>query len=221
MHKVAGTDWPPDAVVHHNTSVSLGSIFEACRIVLQIKKVEEELPPFSGGRSFELADLNATLARLLEQTIVPDPMLWTAHVLIVPDILVTYRSHYCRPLGLMFDTDATQDRPTRQGCAIAYRRVQSEPRLYLRTVAHELGHVFNLGHPGEGNEPFSPDAVNTLMVPTEYLRPPHRIPDTLKFCFAAIQRNWLAQVPDVYIRPGACGYGARPENWPTAFLPIS
>ncbi|MCY2966470.1 MAG: hypothetical protein NT069_23035 [Planctomycetota bacterium] len=118
-------------------------------------------------------------------------------------------SRYRRPLGLMFDTGAsdTDGRP-REGCAIAYRRVGTDPRAYLRTVAHELGHVFNLGHPGEGLEPFGQDSFNTLMVPTESLNPARA-----EFRFTESQRDWLANGPEDYVRPGGQEYGTRPADW--------
>ena len=49
------------------------------------------------------------------------------------------------PQGLMFDVGG------RQGCAVFVRAIESsfladKERLLIRTIAHELGHVFNLAH---------------------------------------------------------------------------
>jgi hypothetical protein len=206
-------------------SISLESLFRECGIALHIEKVEVELPYLPGGRSYELADLYAALNQILTRTAASSLMSdsvsdlsWVAHALIVPDLLIIHHSRYRRPLGLMFDTNSAWGRSGRQGCAIAYQRVRTEPRLYLRTIAHELGHIFNLGHPGEGTEPFSPDAINTVMIPTENLRPRHQIPDTLEFRFAAAQRHWLVHAPDRYVCPGGAEYGSRPPNWSAALI---
>ena len=218
MRKVIGTDWPPDTVLHRNSEVSLEKIFAACGIALKIEKVNSDLPGLPGGRSFEIADLYAMLEATSMQEHLP-VLPWIATVFIVPEILITHDYRYRRPFGLMFDTNTTEVRKqTRRGCAIAYNRVRTEPKVFLRTLAHELGHIFNLGHPGEDAEPFSVDAINTLMVPTKNLRPPNRLPETIEFRFSLLQREWLKSAPDDYVRPGGFEYGTKPANWPEAFI---
>jgi hypothetical protein len=217
MYKVIGTEWPPDIIIDRNSEFSLKAIFSECGIALQVEKVDDNLSGLPGGRSFEIADLYTVLETTRMQNL-SDDLSWIATVLIVPEISITLNYRYRHPLGLMFDTNTTgTNKQTRRGCAIAYQRVRTEPKSFLRTLAHELGHIFNLGHPGEDAEPFSRDAINTLMVPTEHLRPPNRIPETIEFRFSSLQREWLKHAPDDYVRPGGLKYGARPENWPTAF----
>jgi hypothetical protein len=218
MRKVIGTDWPPDVINHRNSEVSLEAIFGECGISLQIEKVDTDLAGLPGGRSFEIADLYAVLEETLMQQHLPD-MPWCVTVLIVPEISIALNYRYLRPFGLMFDTKTTRsNQQTRRGCAIAYNRLRTEPKVFLRTLAHELGHIFNLGHPGEDTEPFSVDAINTLMVPTKNLRPPNRLPETIEFRFSLLQREWLKSAPDDYVRPGGFEYGTRPANWPEAFI---
>jgi hypothetical protein len=218
MRKVIGTDWPPDVINHRNSEVSLEAIFGECGISLQIEKVDTDLASLPGGRSFEVADLYV----VLEETRMPQHlpnMPWCVTVLIVPEISIALNYRYLSPFGLMFDTKTTgTNQQTRRGCAIAYNRVRTEPKVFLRTLAHELGHIFNLGHPGEDAEPFSIDAINTLMVPTKNLRPPNRLPETIEFRFSLLQCEWLKSAPDDYVRPGGFEYGTRPANWPEAFI---
>jgi hypothetical protein len=218
IYKVVGTEWPADVIAHRNSEVSLKTIFGECGIALQVEKVKDDLSGLPGGRSFEIADLYAVLETNRMQNL-SDDLSWTATVLIVPEILIALNYRYLRPFGLMFDTKTTgSNQQTRRGCAIAYNRVRTEPKVFLRTLAHELGHIFNLGHPGEDAEPFSVDAINTLMVPTKNLRPPNRLPETIEFRFSLLQREWLKSAPDDYVRPGGFEYGTKPANWPEAFI---
>lgn len=213
IRKGAGLGWPPDAVSHRGELVSLQGVFHEAGMVLEIERIDAALPGLPGGRAFEPADLHAALVSTLTLAGV-DETSWTACVLVVPEIVTSCGSRLRRPLGLMFDTGAFDaDGRPRQGCAVAGWRF-SDPRVFLRTVAHELGHVFNLAHPGEGAEPFGRDAVNTLMVPSEALRPSNRLPETIAFRFTPAQRHWLAHAPEPYVRPGGLEYGCRPPHWP-------
>lgn len=214
FQKVAGTSWPPAVVTHRGVTVSLGSIFADAGLTLELRNLDDDLPRLSGGRSFEPADLRAGLLSTIDvqRTVSADS--WGACVLIVPEIITVANGRFSRPLGLMFDVSASDSgTQPRQGCAIAWRRVQDDDRTYLRTVAHELGHVFNLRHPGEGGEPYPRDAVNTLMVPNQYLRPAERYPENIEFRFSSADQTWLQQAPEHYVKPGGADYGARPLDW--------
>lgn len=214
FRKVVGTTWPPEVVTHRGASVSLYDIFAEAGIFLKCVWLDDDLAAPTGGRSFEPADLRSVLSSTLTRQDRIKSSDWAACVLIVPEILTVASGRFSRPLGLMFDT-TTSDSGTkpRQGCAIAWRRVQDDERTYLRTVAHELGHVFNLRHPGEAGEPYPRDAVNTLMVPNQYLRPAERYPETIEFRFSSADRTWLQHAPEHYVKPGGADYGARPPDW--------
>lgn len=214
FRKVAGTTWPPDVLTHRGAVVSLVDIFAEAGIFLHCLWLDDDLASPVGGRSFEPADLRSALCSTLTKYNSMKTAEWAACILIVPEILTVANGRFSRPLGLMFDTTASDSgiKP-RQGCAISWRRVQDDDRTYLRTLAHELGHVFNLRHPGEAGEPFAPDAVNTLMVPNQYLRPADRYPDTIEFRFSSADRTWLRYAPDDFVRPGGADYGARPTDW--------
>jgi len=214
FRKVIGAKWPPELIIHHMAAVSLVSIFDEAGVTLNCRWLDDEIPHLEGGRSFEPADLRACLRSAVSIQSSDDQSDWTAYVLIVPEIITVANGRFSRPLGLMFDVTASESgMPPRQGCAIAWRRVQDDGRTYLRTVAHELGHVFNLRHPGDSGEPYPQDAVNTLMVPNQYLRPTERYPETIEFRFSLADRAWLSQAPEHYVRPGGADYGARPPDW--------
>jgi len=120
-----------------------------------------------------------------------------------------------RPLGLMFATGEGAKRcGPRTGCAIAYARVHDQPKVYLRTVAHELGHVFNLAHPGSGGEALEADAANSLMAPLSDLRPNDQLSEAIEFRFSRRDMHWLTHAPEEFVRPGGCEFGARPPDWP-------
>lgn len=214
IRKVAGTNWPPEVVTHGGAKVGLVDIFAEAGIFLQCLRLEEDLAPPAGGRSFEPADLSSVLRSTLTNHNPTNHKDWIACLLVVPEILNVSHGRFSRPLGLMFDiTTSDSGTKPRQGCAIAWRRVQNDDRTYMRTVAHELGHVFNLRHPGEAGEPYPTDAINTLMVPNQYLRAPDRYPENIEFRFSSADRAWLQHAPVHYVKPGGADFGARPPDW--------
>jgi len=214
LRKVVAANWPPEVVTHRGASVGLVDIFAEAGVSLHCTMLDDVIVPPAGGRSFEVADLRSVLVSTLTKHTSIGTTEWIACILIVPEILTVTNGRFTRPLGLMFDVTASDSgTKARQGCAIACRRVQDDDRTYLRTVAHELGHVFNLRHPGEAGEPYPRDAMNTLMVPNQYLRPAERYPDSIEFRFSSADRAWLQHAPDYYVRPGGADYGARPPDW--------
>jgi len=141
---------------------------------------------------------------------------WLAHVLIVPAVSYQDNGSIQRPYGVMYDFGAHDlDGRPREGCAIAYARVRCDDRLYLRTLAHELGHVFNLLHPSDDDPP--QPIGTTVMNRTVDLRNPRRrlgrFPENIAWEFSARDREWLSSAPDDYVRPGGQPYGARPADW--------
>jgi hypothetical protein len=109
----------------------------------------------------------------------------------------------------MFDCGAADlDGVPREGCAVAWNRVCADPRIGLHTLAHELGHVFNLRHPHEDSPP--EHHGRTLMFETRVLARSRAFPADIEFDFSSTGKAWLADGPDDFVRPGGRPYGARP-----------
>lgn len=213
LSRVDGTEWPPEFIMQRGNRLCLISLFHAAGITLQIKKHKTEIPDLPGGRAFERTDLQMALAAAMTAHRA-GASTWIAGLLIVPEIRTVVGGRSRNPLGLMFSNEAGSNGcGPREGCAIAYRQVHDQPNVYLRTVAHELGHVFNLAHPGSGGEPMEPDAANSLMVPLADLRPSYRLSEAMEFRFSRRDLHWLTNAPEEFVRPGGREFGARPSNW--------
>jgi hypothetical protein len=87
------------------------------------------------------------------------------------------------------------------------------PRAYLRTTAHEVGHVFNQFHP-EDEDPYGYPIDNSIMTRTPCVAvviagpetlntfPPKVFPDDIQLSFNDINRHHLIHSPDPVVRPG-------------------
>lgn len=115
------------------------------------------------------------------------------------------------PLGVMFDFEKFDDSdPTdrhREGCAVAVRRLealakaknQSFDALCLRSIAHEMGHTFNLLH-----QPYGQGA--SVMHETLDLLQRNQLRKRAAFSFAADDRQWLTSGSEEWVRPGGADY---------------
>jgi hypothetical protein len=209
LRKTEGLAWPPLEVMHEGERLTLEGLFRDSGVALEVVRSGPDLVPSLSNRPFGRADLRAAMSST--RRAVPEREgEWVAVVLVVPRICESTTGRAARPLGVTFGREDLG----RDACAIAADTLGSDPRGLLRTLAHELGHLFNLGHPGEGAEPFDPDARNTVMVPTDRLSPPGRCPEPAEFRFTMRQRDWLTNIPEPFVRPGELPFGARPKWWP-------
>jgi hypothetical protein len=212
FRKVQGTEWPIGDSSADGPE-SLPEIFRRSGIHLDCRFSSTDLAAHPRGFPFDLTDLH----RLLTQ---PDPSrvtlnspgsnaMWTATVLVVPSIAYLTGRTVRRPLGVMFDVGAADlNHVPREGCAVAWNAVRHDTRVYKRTIAHELGHVFNLRHPPEDYPPVTQG--NTLMFETRDLMRDRAFPANIVFEFSSPHQDWLANGPDEYVRPGGVSFGQRP-----------
>jgi hypothetical protein len=207
IDKVIGTQWPPGQVQHGGNIHSLQSIYEAAGITLDVVQDDGELPVPETGANFDLALLHAYMTRHRK----PERSGWYAHILVVPNIEYVESWNVTRPLGVMYDfRSADLNNIPREGCAMSMRAVEGDPRIYLRTLAHELGHVFNLLHPKHENPPLP--IGTTLMNQTMDLQALGAFPENIDFSFSDPNRAWLREGPAPFVMPGGQPFAERPED---------
>ena len=206
--------WPPDAVEQNGRTYCLESILQSLGVECRLMRVDRPLPEHPRGLSASLVDLDD----MLRPHRVPpsDEQCWRATALLVPSIAYYSGGRVRRPMGVMFDVGDRMHR-SREGCAVACRSVANSPLLYLRSLAHELGHVFNLMHPHEDEPPLY--SGDTLMFETRCLSRSRRFPANVRFEFSDANRAWLIEAPEHFVRPGGAPYGSRPNKPTKAAFP--
>jgi hypothetical protein len=148
IRKSQNVEWPPDYVNHRGEGQTLRRIFQQLDIDLSVNHEPNEVGERAWRLSHDLIDLYDLLPR--RRTIAQGNSDWFATALIVPSIAYVSGNRVRNPQGVMFDVGSGRDGfPPRQGCALAWRTLRDDPRIYLRTLAHEVGHVLNLVHPEE------------------------------------------------------------------------
>ncbi len=206
LRKVEGLTWPTLEMGVGDQRLLERPFMEA-GIAIEVVLTGPDLTLLVSGRPFGKAELRSAL-RAVQRTVEGPENGWTAVVLLVPRLCGSAIGWAGEPLGVTFGAEDG----AREACAVAAGSIGDDPRKLLRTLAHELGHLFNLGHPGEGTEPFDADARNTLMVPSRRLEPPGRWPGPAAFRFTERQRAWLRYAPEPYVRPGGLPFGAKPAG---------
>lgn len=178
----------PKAVRHRGRSVSLSSIFKKGGIFLDVRR--RKVDPKKATATFDLAQLHR-----LMRTVPKSGNKWSATVLIVPWIQVYDNGIPLRLRGVMFDAGGGNlEGPEREGCAVSYQSVAGSAKGFLRTVAHELGHVFNLTHTGRRG--------TTIMYPTKAVVAAGDFPSNIDFSFENKDANWLRSGDAEWVRPG-------------------
>jgi hypothetical protein len=199
--------WPPQTVQYDGNEYNLESIFRSLGIHLAVRQHSVPLPDHPRGLATSLSDLHDLLQR--HKSDPEKSSAWRANVLIVPSIAYCSNGRVRRPLGIMFDIGAADSgHPASEGCAIAWRLVSGSPILYLRTLAHEIGHLFNLLHPHEDEPPVY--AGDTLMFETRHLVHSRRFPENVRLQFSDANIAWVRESPEGFVRPGGTPYGSRP-----------
>lgn len=201
------TNWLPEHVVHHSRRVTLESIFKHAGLELLVERGEETVPIPSTGEVLDLGQLHGIMTKLKRRA----SSEWSAHVLIATRIKYRAGGRPVEPLGVMYDIGtANTNNVAREGCAISFQRIRGldDDRAYLRTIAHELGHVFNLEHPEKETPPLP--SGTSIMNSTRTLQDFGGFPDNIDFVFEASQSEWLANGPADYVRPGGQPFRSRP-----------
>jgi hypothetical protein len=207
IDKVTGTAWPPERVNHRGTEHSLESVYEQAGLQLTVIRDQGDLPLPAAGPNFDLAQLHEYMTRHRK----PERAGWYAHILIVPNIEYAESWSISRPLGVMYDFRSTDvNNLPREGCAMSMRAVAHDGRVYLRTLAHELGHVFNLLHP---KHEVPPQPIGTtLMNQTVDLQTLGAFPANIEYDFSEANRDWLRTGPPEFVMPGGRPFAERPED---------
>lgn len=204
IDKVVGTSWPPASVDKGGQTHTLASIYADAGMDLEVVQHQDELPIPANGPDFDLASLHAYMTEHRKT----QTSGWHAHVLVVPNIEYPRGTFIERPLGVMYDVAAADlNNLPREGCAMSARAVDGNKLKYLRTLAHELGHLFNLVHPKE-EHPSQPIGT-TLMNQTRDLQLLGDYPENIEYRFSDANKDWLVNAPDEFVMPGGRSYAAR------------
>lgn len=191
----------PKSAILKNKRHTLKTIFAKAGMALKTQYKSQKIP-LKGSKKVTIARLR-DLLQYKDQVSTPDA--WYAYILCVPIIEKTRNGKTYNPLGTMFDHDDTP----REACAISdyiIKKFQKTPGkiAYLRTMAHELGHVFNLMH--------NPKTSRCIMTQTKYFGQPSKWSTRMSFEFEEANSEWLASGPSPYVCPGAKPFKSRPGS---------
>lgn len=215
LRKARHIDWPSVSVPHNGKLHNLADVFRSVGIDLKLTLDPEPIADHPRGASFDLSDLHGLLSE--RPPIIPGGP-WQATALIVPSIAYMSGHRVRRPQGVMFDIGAADGgHRAREGCAVAWHAIGMHPAVYLRTLAHEIGHLLNLMHPDEDVP--AVHSGSTLMFETRSLARSRTYPDNIKFEFSEANQNWLRTAPEDFVRPGGEPYGSRPWRHVSATIP--
>jgi hypothetical protein len=215
LQKTKTANWPFVSIHHNGRLHSLADIFRDVGIDLKLRFDPNPIADHPRGLSFDLADLHGLLPE--SPSLIPGGP-WQATALIVPSIAYMSGGRVRRPQGVMFDIGAADGgHRAREGCAVAWHAIGTHPAIYLRTLAHEIGHLLNLMHPDEDVP--TVHSGSTLMFETRSLARSRTYPDNIKFEFSKANQNWLRTAPENFVRPGGEPYGSRPGRHVSATIP--
>ncbi len=207
IDKVTGTRFPPEKVTKDDKEHTLRSIYADAGVDLDVQMDQADLPLPATGENFELPHLHEYMTRYRKAQ--RDG--WYAHILIVPNIEYQEGWSIFRPLGIMYDfRSADVNNMPREGCAMSMARIASSDLMYMRTLAHELGHVFNLLHPKSEIPPLPIDT--TIMNQTADLQGLGVFPDNIHFSFSEPNKSWLMTGPAEFVMPGGRPFTDRPDD---------
>jgi hypothetical protein len=215
LRKTKTADWPPASVQHNGRLHNLADVFRDVGIDLRFTADPEPIGDHPRGLSFDLVDLHGLLPKR-HSLVASDE--WQATALVVPSIAYLSGQRVRRPQGVMFDVGAADgSHRAREGCALAWQSIGGHPAIYLRTLAHEVGHLLNLRHPEEDTPPMYNGS--TLMFETRSLARSRTYPNNIQFEFSDANVDWLRTAPVNYVRPGGEPYGSRPGRNVKATMP--
>jgi len=195
---MAGTAFPPNGLSHAGEIATLEGIYLEAAMMVDVRHDEDSVANLAGADNiFSDAELDALMAAHRNPAFAASGERWSAHLIVVNGIY-TEPGPGWETYGVMFDTT------DRQGCAVFYGRalISGEPKAFLRTSAHELGHEFNCLHSfGDG--------TSSIMTRTGDIDP---FPDAISYHFTEVSKRHLREHPSDHVRPGGSAFASCPES---------
>lgn len=191
IDKMSDTDFPPSAISDGGTMRTLGDIFSAAGLTIDVREDDTDL---TYRTSVSEAEIHLLMQVSRNPAYAESATWWSAWIGILSKLTASKDT-----LGIMFDFgDSDLNNVPREGCAVFYNAhsgmTNPEDELFL-TSAHELGHVFNLHHHDwEGNS-FSSGA--TIMS--------YSMTNSVLWRFSAVSQEHLTNSPIQYVKPGTGG----------------
>ena len=192
---MSGTDFPPPTISDEGTLLSLEDIYSAAGLTIEVRQDDTDL---TYDDPMSKAEIHALMEASRNPAYAESDTWWSAWVGIVSRL-------EGRPntVGTMFDFgDPDLNNVPREGVALFYDtlsdQTSSQDELQdglFRTVAHELGHVFNLHHQDWEGTGFYSDA--TIMS--------YSWTDSVRWHFSAASQEHLTNDPIAYVKPGMGG----------------
>ncbi|MGC2573700.1 MAG: hypothetical protein WA364_19470 [Candidatus Nitrosopolaris sp.] len=193
VRRLQGREFPPDNVNFNGRDYGLAQIYNDAGIALEVTKNQNDIPDLKGpNSSYSQAELHS----LLTQFRIPPDL---GEKMFAWLVVVTNYSEQEGILGIMFEP------LDRKGTAVfqGHNLIRTDPRAFLRTSVHELGHQFNLHH--EDGTTYEENGVTkyTIMNQTALIQP---WPDAIGFKFGEHESTHLSSHPDVDVRPGGAAF---------------
>jgi hypothetical protein len=193
IEKVTRASWPPTEALCGERRHVLSELFHPA-LALAVIRGPNDLNTMG-----DICDVDDLLGRMVACRDCASGG-WHAHLFVVGQI----DHQNVRPSGLLLERGRTRQPDTcgrRRGCVVAWDAIarlaegytkEQADLLYLRVVAHELGHLFNLGH----------DELPSLMTPLQWFQRRRGYPENICFCLSPAQLEWLSRGPIDEVCPG-------------------
>jgi hypothetical protein len=194
IDKMQGTQYPPNGIDFNGRQYSLQGIYADAGVSLSIQTDESDIPDLAGPDSkYDLAELHSLMTSYRNSTPSGIGNDMSAYLVVVTN----YNDDGV--LGIMFDST------TRLGTAVFYgnRMIREDPKAFLRTSAHELGHQFNLHH--EDGTSFTEEGITkyTIMNQTRIIQgSTEGWPNAIGFKFGENEKIHLSRHTIANVQPG-------------------
>lgn len=189
IERLEGREYPPISVDLGGKKNTLEGIYNDAGIAIEVDKNETDIPDLKGpNSSYTRAELDGLMTQYRKQPSGGENMFaWL--------VVVTNYAEQDGILGIMFDPEGRHGTAVFQGNDM----IRTDPRAYLRTSAHELGHQFNLHH--EDGTTYEENNVTkyTIMNQTWRIQP---WPDAIGFKFGEHESIHLSSHSIKNVQPG-------------------
>jgi len=227
LRRLTGAELPPDV-----DTENLRTVFDSAGWDVTVTKITAAMskPSSLSSQSATQCWSTSNLHRLMETVPGYDPSVldreWKAYLLAVPAKMRCSR-------GVMFDSSGDLNNIKREGAATFSHDgfpksnssnfgaaedelMKDNPRGFLRSAAHEVGHTFNQIHQSfEGGNDNSVMTV-TPSVADVLAAGGQTFPDDIDLTFNNTVRRHLVHLPDPAVRPGAMNFFGAAINAPEA-----
>src|SRR5690349_11729972 len=146
MDKMKGTEFPPNSVEFEGKNHSLHSIYSEAGLTLEVNSDESTIPDLKGpSAAYKDSELDSLMKAHRSPFAQGDKI--SAWLVVVNGLFYAEDPQEGQEpgpdptiLGRMFDPQQ------RLGTAVFYANdmIRTDPKAFLRTTAHEVGHQFNL-----------------------------------------------------------------------------